>query len=68
LVQAYQWFELCYELGGKKSKPLLFEMMNNKVLTTNQLAEADRMINDFKARHNRGTNGYGTLYHLGTPK
>jgi hypothetical protein len=52
LVQAYAWLELSYELGGRKAKPLLMDIANSKVFTTNNQAEADQMVKELKARYN----------------
>src|SRR6202012_409884 len=50
LAQAYKWLKLAYNQGNNKSKPLLSEIANSHAFTSNQLARARVMINDYEAR------------------
>ncbi|HEX5398762.1 MAG TPA: tetratricopeptide repeat protein, partial [Verrucomicrobiae bacterium] len=51
LVQAYVWFKLAAEKGNGTGRMYLWEFAQRQLLNTNQLAQADQMINAFQTSH-----------------
>lgn len=49
LVQAYKWLKISFLGGNNKARPTLNELRHSGQLTTNQVAEADRLVREFGA-------------------
>jgi TPR repeat protein len=56
VVQAYAWFSLAAEKGNPTGKMYLREYDLNELLNSNQLAQAEQMVNTFHASHPISTN------------